>query len=128
MTNERNTDSTWTPEEVDSISGTDEIHVAGSREDGSLRSSRVIWIVAVDGELYIRSVNGPDADWYAGVRHQMTGAITWSGNERNVAFVDDASRDDEVDEAYRRKYGNGSPTQALNREPARGTTLRVDAK
>ncbi|WP_029149376.1 DUF2255 family protein [Microbacterium indicum] len=120
--------SNWTTAELDELDDAYEIRVAGSRRDGSLRSFRIIWHVVVDGALYARSVNGPDAGWYVGVQRQMTGAIQWGGSQRDVVYVDDPSHDDAVDEAYRAKYGNGSPTKALNREPARGTTLRIDAK
>ncbi|MBM7369509.1 DUF2255 family protein [Gordonia hydrophobica] len=118
----------WTAAELAEIDAVSEIQVAGSRRDGSLRSFRIIWHVAVDGALYARSVNGPDAAWYVGVRRQMSGAITWNGEQRAVDYVDDPTHDDAVDEAFRRKYGNGSPTQSLNRQPARGTTLRIDPK
>lgn len=120
--------ATWTPEELDGLDDASEIRVAGSRADGSLRSFRIIWHVVVDGVLYARSVNGPDAAWYTGVKRQMHGAIQWDGTQRDVDYADDPSHDGAVDAAYRAKYGNGSPTQALNREPARGTTLRIDPR
>lgn len=120
--------STWTPDDLTELDAAPEIRVAGSRKDGSLRGFRIIWHVVVDGALYARSVNGPDAGWYVGVQRQMTGAIRWAGREREVRYADDASHDAAVDAAYRDKYGNGSPTQALNREPARGTTLRIDPR
>jgi|SRR5690606_25274352 len=118
----------WTAQELASIDDADEIRVAGRRKDGSLRSFRIIWHVVVDGALYVRSVNGPDAAWYVGAKRRMAGAIQWHDEQRNVAYVDDPSRNDAVDEAYRRKYGNGSPTRRLNQDPARGTTLRIDPR
>ncbi|WOC13307.1 DUF2255 family protein [Gordonia sp. MP11Mi] len=118
----------WTSEELDSLDSSQEIRVAGRRKDGTLRSFRIIWHVVVDGGLYARSVNGPDAAWYVGVRRQMAGAVQWNGHQCDVVYVDDPSHDDAIDSAYRRKYGDGSPTQALNRQPARGTTLRIEVK
>ena len=120
--------ATWSTEELAELDSASEIRVAGSRKDGSLRSFRIIWHVVIDGKLYARSVNGPDAGWYVGVRRQMVGAIKWGSKQRNVEYADDASHDAEVDAAYRAKYGNGSPTQALNREPSLGTTLRIDPR
>ena len=120
--------TTWTATELGELDHASEIRVAGSRKDGSLRNFRIIWHVVIDGALYARSVNGPDAGWYVGVQRQMTGAIQWNGHQREVDYVDDATHDDAVDAAYRKKYGNGSPTQSLNREPARGTTLRIDPR
>lgn len=118
----------WSSAELDTLEDASEIEVAGSRKDGSLRSFRIIWHAVLDGALYARSVNGPDSGWYVGVSRQMHGAIRWAGQQREVDYVADASQDDALDEAYRARYGNGGPTQALNREPARGTTLRIDRR
>lgn len=41
--------------------------------------------------------------------------------------LDSLDRTDETRVAGSRKDGNGAPTQVLNRQPARGTTLRIDA-
>jgi hypothetical protein len=118
----------WTEGELDSMEHAYEIRVAGERKDGSLRSWRIVWHAVVDGALFVRSVNGPDAGWYVGVRRQMRGSVQWDGETRDVVFVDDASHDAALDAAYVARYGNGSPTQALNRQPARGTTLRIDPR
>lgn len=118
----------WTPEELASFEREHEIRIAGARRDGSIRTPRIIWHALIDGALYVRSVHGPEAGWYVGARRQMHGEVRWADASRAVDFVDDASRDDALDAAFRRRYGNGSPTQALNREPARGTTLRVDPR
>lgn len=44
-----------------------------------------------------------------------------------MTYVDDDSHDDEVDQAYRAKYGNGSPPRPSTGSP-RGTTLRIDPR
>lgn len=118
----------WTEGELDSLERAYEIRVAGERKDGSLRSWRIVWHAVVDGALFVRSVNGPDAGWYLGVRRQMRGSVQWDNAPREVVFVDDAAHDAALDAAYVARYGSGSPTQALNRQPARGTTLRIDPR
>ncbi|WP_306232796.1 DUF2255 family protein [Agrococcus beijingensis] len=118
----------WTKDELDAFERVSEIRVAGARRDGSLRSWRIVWHAVVDGQLLVRSVNGPEAQWYVGVLRQLRGGVAWDGEERDVAFVLDDSLDDELDAAYVARYGNGAPTRRLNAEPARGTTLRVDAR
>jgi hypothetical protein len=73
-----------------------------------------IWIVEVDGDLYIRSFKGEAGIWYRRARRHGTGSIVAAGREH------------QVDEAYRRKYGKSSYTQAMLRPPATTTTMRLD--
>ena len=41
-----------------------QVRVAGRRADGSSRTLVIVWHVVVDGELYLRSVKGPQGEWY----------------------------------------------------------------
>jgi len=51
----------WTDDELDRIDAQDELQIAGRRRDGWLRDPVIIWMVRDGDELYVRSVNGPDA-------------------------------------------------------------------
>jgi hypothetical protein len=81
--------------------------------------------------LYTRSVNGPDAGWFRGTRATHQGRITAGGVDVDVEFVDVADRpdetlDDDIDEAYRVKYGrNSSPVAHITSATARMTTLKL---
>ncbi|GEK80823.1 DUF2255 family protein [Agrococcus baldri] len=116
----------WTKAELDELHRVGEIRVAGSRRDGSLRTLTIVWHVVVDGMLYTRSVHGDEGQWYRGVLRQLRGAISWSGQTRDVVFAHDDSRDDAIDAAYFEKYGRGSASQSITSDVARATTLRVD--
>ena len=118
----------WTADELDRIGRADELRVAGMRNDGSLRHSVVIWVVRLGDEIYIRSVNGPTAAWYRGSQIRGEGRIEAGGVTRDVTFVRSADKDDEVDAAFRAKYGGGSPVRAITSDVARSTTLRVDPR
>ncbi len=98
--------STWTKEELTKIAKADEVEIASIREDGALRRAVTIWVVRLEDDLYVRSVNGPTGAWYrrAQVRHE--GHIKAGGVEKDVTFVEvgDASANDKIDAAYQAKY------------------------
>jgi hypothetical protein len=117
----------WTPSELNTIGGTDELHIATRRADGSLRRSRIIWVVRQNDQLYVRSVNGRDAAWFRGVKTCHAGYITAGGVNKDVNLVDaDRALNDDLDTAYRRKYGRyADATASITAPAARDTTLRL---
>ncbi|GAA5036075.1 DUF2255 family protein [Microbacterium fluvii] len=118
----------WTQQELDELDRAGEVRVAGRRADGSSRSLTIVWHVVVDGDLYLRSVKGPEGQWYRGVAHHHEGFLRWGSTTREVTYTPDSSHDDAVDAAYFAKYGTGSATQSLMKAEARQTTLRVDPR
>lgn len=118
----------WTADELDRVGRADELRVAGMREDGSLRHSVIIWVVRVGDDIYIRSVNGPTAAWYRGSQIRGEGRIEAGGVTKDVTFVRSTDKDDDIDAAYRAKYGGGSPVHAMTTDMARSTTLRVEPR
>jgi hypothetical protein len=60
--------TTWTSDELTRIDDADEMHIAATRRDGSLRTPVIVWMVRFGDDLYTRSVNGPDAAWFRGTR------------------------------------------------------------
>jgi hypothetical protein len=107
----------------------DEMHVAGTRRDGSLRTPVIVWMVRLGDDLYTRSVNGPDAAWFRGTRANHEGQISANGVDKDVAFVDidegDAINAD-LDAAYRAKYRRYSgPVASITADLARSATLKV---
>jgi hypothetical protein len=98
----------WTKEELNKIGTADELQIASSRRDGTLRSPRTIWVVRVGDDLYVRSVNGRGSDWFRGVLTRHEGCIQAGGVEKDVAFVeiDDSTLHEQIDAAYRKKYGH----------------------
>jgi hypothetical protein len=97
--------TTWPADELTRLGGADEIDISTRRIDGSLRPFVPIWIVAVNGALYVRSYRGTDGAWYRHATIRPEGAIKINGLKRDVAFTpaDPATRA-EIDAAYRTKY------------------------
>ncbi len=119
---------TWTADELDRIDSQDELEIAARRADGSLRRPVVIWMVRDGDELYVRSVNGPDAAWYRGTRARHEGQVSAGGVEKDVTFEDiGGDLDDRLDAAYRSKYRRYSENtlRRITSPEARSTTLRL---
>jgi hypothetical protein len=119
---------TWTADELDRIDAHDELEIAARRGDGRLRHPVVIWMVRDGDELYVRSVNGPDAAWYRGTRARREGHVSAGGVQKDVAFEPvSGDLDDRLDRAYRSKYRRYSPNtlQRITGPAARSTTLRL---
>ncbi|CAM3541043.1 DUF2255 domain-containing protein [Occultella aeris] len=118
--------TTWNPDDLAAIDNVGELDVAAHRPDGTLRNSRVVWHVVVDGALYIRSVRGQEGAWYRGVQRTGTGVVDAGGVHAEVTFTRDDTHDASIDAAYRAKYGGGSAVVAITNAVATATTLRVD--
>jgi len=58
----------WTADQLEKIETADELEIASLRFDGTLGSRRTIWVVRVEDDLYVRSVNGRTSDWFRGTR------------------------------------------------------------
>lgn len=96
----------WTNEELDRIGNAEELRIASLRRDGTLRKPVIIWVVRVDGDIYVRCVNGRKGTWFRGVQTRYEGRICAGGLERDVAFVEetDPGIHEKIDEAYLSKY------------------------
>jgi hypothetical protein len=118
----------WTPEQLDRIDRADELLVATARPDGSLRSSRIVWVVRHGDDLFIRSVHGQRAAWYRGTRDRHEGHVSAGGVEADVTFADVGHQfDAALDDAYRNKYRDyaAGDVDAINTPRAQETTLKL---
>lgn len=97
----------WTNEELNKIGSAEELRIAGLKADGTLRQPVIIWVVRVGDDLYVRSVNGRSSAWFRGVQVWHEGRIQAGGVQKDVTFVEESDPDinDQIDAAYRSKYG-----------------------
>lgn len=100
--------TTWTSDELNKIGEAEELRIASLRSDGTLRKPKIIWVVRIGDDIYVRSAYGLKAAWYRGTQVWHEGRIWAGGIERDVTFVDIADTDDAIhdrlDTAYRTKY------------------------
>jgi hypothetical protein len=76
----------WTSDELGRIEATQELEIAPRRRDGTLRKFVPIWVVRVDGELYVRAAYGPGSGWHRVARTSRAGRIRAGGVEKDVSI------------------------------------------
>jgi hypothetical protein len=118
----------FSAEDLDRIARTDEVQIETSRDGGETRRT-TIWIMVADGNVYVRSVRGPDGQWYRSISRSGRGRLIVDGTSWAISVqpVGDAAEIERVSEAIRRKYEArwAGPTAAMLRPGVLGTTLRV---
>jgi hypothetical protein len=117
----------WKDEELADFAGADELRIAPLRRDGTLQRPRIIWVVRHGNDIYVRSVSGPAGAWFHGIQATHAGHVSSGDVDADVALGDaDHALDDEIDEAYRRKYGRSSTAvDRITSPEARSTTIRL---
>lgn len=98
----------WTSDELNKIGKEEELNIASLRGDGTLRKPVTIWVVRIEEDLYVRAYKGRTSPWFRGVLTCHAGHINSGGVDKEVNFVEvsDADINDQVDAAYRSKYGH----------------------
>jgi hypothetical protein len=118
--------ASWTSDELDKIGATDEMRVASLRRDGSLRKPVTVWAVCHGDDVYVRSVNGRTAAWFRGAQVRHQGHLRAAGVDKDVDFVETENLADEIDAAYRTKYGRYKGiVPSILTPAARAATLKL---
>jgi hypothetical protein len=120
--------SRWTSDELEQVEDADELQLASTRNDGTLRKPVTIWVVRLGDDVYVRSVYGRTSHWFRGTEDSHEGHIRAGGVDKDVRFVeagDDVN--DEIDAAYRTKYQRygASLVDPLFTPKARAATLEL---
>ena len=87
-----------------------------------------IWIVRSGDALYVRSYRGPAGRWYREALEVGGARLGGDGRALDVRVEPVAeARRDEIDHAYRRKYGHHGPAymDAMTSDEVVATTLRL---
>jgi hypothetical protein len=111
------------------LDATDEVYIETRRDADSPEHRTIIWVVVVEGEVFVRSVRGPKGRWYREISSNPEGALHVEDDRIPVRAVPatDGTTVDTVSEAYRSKYEESSPgpTAAMVRPDVLPTTLKL---
>lgn len=116
-----------TQEDITTIAERNDFHIAPFREDGETYGTLTwIWVVEVQGELYVRAYNGTRSRWYEAAIQQKAGKIKAAGLERAVKFEPvSGAVNDQIDEAYKLKYSGSPYLGSMISERAKVATVKV---
>jgi hypothetical protein len=117
----------WANDELDRIGAAEELDLASVRRDGTLRNPVTMWVVRDGDDLYVRSVNGRGSFWFRGAQARHQAHIRAGGVEKDVDLVETDDVNDELDTAYRAKYGRrySSIVPSIMTPEARAATLEL---
>jgi hypothetical protein len=102
--------TTWTTDELNKIGAAEELQLASSRPDGTLRPYVTMWVVRAGDDLYVRSAHGANNPWFRRAKASGAGRIRAGGLERDVTFAEAApDAHAAIDAAYHGKYDRYGP-------------------
>ena len=109
---------------------TKEVQIETRRDEDAPAHRTTIWVVTVDGDVFVRSVRGDRGRWYREVSANPSAALH-VGDRRipvRAVPVTDEPMVGAVSEAYRSKYGRTSPgsTRAMLQPETLPTTLKLE--
>jgi hypothetical protein len=118
---------TWSKDELSRIAEADGLHISPLRADGVRYGTPTwIWVVAVDGALYVRAYYGQKAHWYRTALRQKAGRIAAAGLMKEVAIEPVAGPiNDRIDDAYRAKYRESPYLGPMIGARARAATAKL---
>ena len=120
---------TFDAETLRLLEGTKEVRIETRRDADSPEHRTIIWVVVVEGEVFVRSVRGRRGRWYREISSNPEGALHVEDDRIPVraASVTEGATVDAVSAAFRSKYQQSSPasTEAMVRTETLPTTLKL---
>ena len=108
---------------------TKEVRIETRRDGDSPEHRTIIWVVVVEGEVFVRSLRGQRGRWYREISSNPKGALYVENNRLPVraAHATDDTTVDAVSDAIRSKYERSAPgpTAAMLRPETLPTTLKL---
>jgi hypothetical protein len=108
---------------------TKEVRIETRRDGDSPEHRTIIWVVVVEGEVFVRSVRGARGRWYREISSNPEGALHVHNDRLTVraAPATDEATVDAVSAAFRSKYQQSSPasTEAMVRPESLPTTVKL---
>jgi len=117
---------TFAETDLSAIAGAEEVRIETRAADGTVHTT-IIWIVEHDGQLYIRSVNGPGARWFREATADTSIALLVEGRRypAHVVPATDPASIEACSAGLRAKYKADYSLGSMLQDDTLPTTLRV---
>lgn len=112
---------------IDDLAQVEEVDLETRSAAGKV-TRRIIWVVVVDDQVYVRSVRGTAGRWYRDLQADRNAAL-YLGQVRLPVIavpVADAETIGQVSEAFLTKYATSPHAPPMVREEVLSTTFRLD--
>ena len=120
---------TFDAETLRLLDETREVRIETRRDYDSPQHRTIIWVVVVEGEVFVRSLRGSRGRWYREISSNPEGALHVRDDRIPVqaAPATEEATVDAVSAAFRSKYQQSSPasTEAMVRPETLPTTLKL---
>ena len=107
----------------------EEVYIETRRDADSPEHHTIIWVVVVEGEVFVRSVRGPKGRWYREISANPEGVLHAEDTRirARATPATDEMTTDAVSEAIRSKYEDAwpGPTAGMVRQEVLPTTLEL---
>src|SRR5919107_5218538 len=117
------------PEILGLLDDTELVYIETRRDGDSPEHRTIIWVVVVEGEVFVRSVRGAKGRWYREISSNPEGALHVHNDRLPVraAPATEEATVDVVSAAFRSKYQRSSAasTEAMVRPETIPTTLKL---
>ena len=117
---------TFAEADLSAIAQAEEVRIETRAADGTTHRT-IIWIVEHDGQLYVRSVNGPEARWFREATADTAIALLVEDRrfEAHVVPATDPASIEACSAGLRAKYKADYSLASMLQEHTLPTTLRV---
>ncbi len=119
----------WSPDQLALIDPATELEIAVRQADGGLHRWTPIWVVSVEGQVYVRTWYRRDSGWYGRARRSRQARVRVPGLKADVSIEDVGTKAPDslrsgIDDAYRVKYGSRG-AESMITPAAQATSLRL---
>jgi len=107
-----------------SLRDVEEVLITPAPAEGVVHPGRLIWVLEIDGRVFVRSWRGPNAAWYRQSLLSYRARIAGDGFDLDVTLRESHDADDVVDAAFLAKYSSHYALEMIA-PLARETTLEL---
>ena len=114
----------------DAIDSAREVEIETRRGEGAPVHRTIIWAVVDDGEVFVRSLRGPNGRWYRELMSEPAAVLHTQHEEFAVQAVqaNDPDSVERTSEALRRKYSDSRSLASMLADDTLDTTVKLEPR